>query len=156
LDVASTAMRLSTHGPEVKSVTWYLLGEGSAVLEAELRAVLPWRRRFVRSVRRYAVTVYLGSIGLLTASFLLIAITLAWSANETPWAVAGLAALAAFILSELAVQVVNALIISLLSPEKLPQMDDRAGIRAQDATLVVVPMMLSSAETVRREIEKLE
>ena len=95
--------------------------------------------------------------GFLTASFVCIAATLALAAGETHlWVVGGLAALGTFVLSELSVQVVNALVISLLPPDMLPRMDYRAGIPEEDATLVVVPMMLAGADTVRLEIEKLE
>ena len=64
--------------------------------------------------------------------------------------------LALFPLSELAIQIVNALVISLLPPDELPAMDFKDGIPPDQATLVVVPMMLSSLEVARREVEKLE
>ena len=50
----------------------------------------------------------------------------------------------------------NALVISLLPAEPLPKMDFRNGIPAAHATLVVVPMMLTSREAIRAEIQKLE
>ena len=46
--------------------------------------------------------------------------------------------------------------ISLLPPDPLPKMDFGDGIPPEHATLVVVPMMLSSVEVVRQEVEKLE
>ena len=61
-----------------------------------------------------------------------------------------------FPLSELTVQIINALVISLLPPDPLPKMEFKDGIPSDHATLVVVPMMLSSAEVVRLEVEKLE
>ncbi len=64
--------------------------------------------------------------------------------------------LALFPLSELSIQIVNALVISLLPPDALPKMDFQNGIPPEHATLVVVPMMLSSLDVVRRELEKLE
>ena len=67
-----------------------------------------------------------------------------------------LGALALFPLSELAMQIVNALVISLLPPDPLPKMDFKDGIPPDHATLVVVPMMLSSTDVVRQEVEKLE
>ncbi len=67
-----------------------------------------------------------------------------------------LGALALFPLSELSIQIVNALVISLLPPDPLPKMDFREGIPDEHATLVVVPMMLTSLEVVRQEVEKLE
>jgi cyclic beta-1,2-glucan synthetase len=67
-----------------------------------------------------------------------------------------LGALAVFPLSDLALQVINALVVSLLSPDKLPRMDFKNGIPADHAALVVIPMMLVNEEVVRREAEKLE
>jgi cyclic beta-1,2-glucan synthetase len=67
-----------------------------------------------------------------------------------------LGALALFPLSELAVQIVNALVISLLPPDPLPKLDFEKGIPPEDCTLVVIPMMLSSLKVVAQEVEKLE
>ena len=53
-------------------------------------------------------------------------------------------------------QIVNALVISLLPPETLPEMDFRDGIPPEQAALVVVPMMLTSLDVASREVEKLE
>ena len=104
-----------------------------------------------------ATAVYLGGIAGLTLCFTALALALAWDAGvRQPAMLAVLGVLALFPLSELAIQIVNALVISLLPPEPLPKMDFREGIPPEHATLVVVPMMLSSLEVVRREIEKLE
>src|SRR6185436_16931797 len=69
---------------------------------------------------------------------------------------AALGMLALFPLSELSVQIVNALVISLFPPDRLPKMNFRNGIPEEDATLAVVPMLLTNADTARRELEKLE
>jgi len=61
-----------------------------------------------------------------------------------------------FPLSELSIQIVNALVISLLPPSRLPKMDFESGIPPEHATLVVIPMMLASTGVVRGELEKLE
>jgi len=61
-----------------------------------------------------------------------------------------------FPLGELSIQIVNALVIALLPPDLLPKMDFREGIPKECATLVVVPMMLSSLEVLQKEVEKLE
>ena len=59
--------------------------------------------------------------------------------------------------SQLAIEVVNYLITRLLPPRPLPKMDfEDSGIPDAFRTLVVVPMMLVNAETVRAEVEKLE
>ncbi|HYV62327.1 MAG TPA: glucoamylase family protein [Bryobacteraceae bacterium] len=72
------------------------------------------------------------------------------------WVLAILAALALFPLSELSIQIVNTLVISLFPPSILPKMNFKEGIPSDRATLVVVPMMLSSEAVVKGEIRKLE
>ena len=111
----------------------------------------------MRALRRNATPFYLGSIIGLTAWFLALSLTVAWAVGvRQPGMLIILGTLALFPLSELAVQIVNALVISLLPPDPLPKMDFKDGIPADHATLVVVPMMLSSIDVVRQEIEKLE
>ncbi len=149
-------------------------GSGGARSEERARDVLPALRRSSRvgsgsqvqrsrahpipadtSPPRFARV--LGGIVGLTASFLALTVAVALDAgvNQTAMLVA-LGVLALFPLSELAIQIVNALVISLLPPEQLPKMDFENGIPEENATLVVVPMMLASPEVVRQEIEKLE
>jgi len=59
--------------------------------------------------------------------------------------------------SQLAIEVVNYLVMRLLPPRSLPKMDfEDSGIPDVFRTLVVVPMMLVNDETIRAEVEKLE
>jgi cyclic beta-1,2-glucan synthetase len=159
LEVSRRAVQMaagSTDGIE-REVAWYLLSEGIVSLESDLGFRLPVRRRFVRSIRRNATTVYLGSLTALTIAFLAIAYAWAWDAGmRGPVISIILGALAILPLSELAIQVINALVISLLPPDKLPRMDFKEGIPPEHATLVVIPMMLVDEDVVRRETERLE
>ena len=159
LDVARRAVSMAARGADSRQqqVAYYLLDEGVTQLESETHARIPFRVAIVRALRRHATAVYVGGNAGLTLCFVAIALALAWDAGvrrEAVLAVVGLLAL--FPLSELAIQTVNVLLISLLPPETLPKLDFRDGIPAEDATLVVIPMMLSSMEVVRREVEKLE
>jgi cyclic beta-1,2-glucan synthetase len=159
LDVARRAVAIAAAnaGPQTGHVAYYLIDNGVTKLEKETRARLTLRTRVLRFLRRRPTPVYLTGIALLTLCFAVLSLGLAWNAGMRQEAMlAILGALALFPLSELSVQIVNALIISLLPPETLPEMDFREGIPADEATLVVVPMMLSSAEIARREVEKLE
>jgi len=59
--------------------------------------------------------------------------------------------------SQLALQVLNYLVMRLLPPRALPKMDfEVSGIPDAFRTLVVVPVLLGNAETTRAEVEKLE
>ncbi len=136
---------------------YYLLADGVEELEASVGAHVPFRIRLIRALRRRATFGYLTAVAGLSVSFLALALALAWEGGvhqRTMLAVLG--ALALFPLGELAIQIVNALVISLLPPDLLPKMDFEKGIPPEHATLVVVPMMLTNLEVVHREVEKLE
>ncbi len=159
LEVARRANVLARQAadPQATSVSFYLLAEGAAELERLTDARMPLRIRSLRALRRRATPFYLGSLVGLTMCFLALALAFAWDVGvRQPGMLVILGALALFPLSELAVQIINALVISLLPPDMLPKMDFKEGIPEDHATLVVVPMMLSSAEVVRLEVEKLE
>ena len=158
LEVARRAIALAqrAQGP-AGSVSYFLLDEGIAELERKTGARMPLRTRTIRALRHNATPFYLtGTIGL-TAWFLALALTVAWAVGvRQPLMLTILGTLALFPLSELAIQIVNALVISLLPPDPLPKMDFKEGIPPEHATLVVVPMMLTSTDVVRQEMEKLE
>jgi cyclic beta-1,2-glucan synthetase len=159
LDVARRIIALAARpgSPQTANAPYYLLADGVAELEASVGARVPLRIRSIRTLRRRATPAYLIGVAGLTASFLTLALALAWEGGvhqQTLLAVLG--ALALFPLGELSIQIVNALVISLLPPDLLPKMDFRKGIPRADATLVVVPMMLTNLEVVRQEVEKLE
>ena len=159
MEVARRAVRLAREStrPATAHVAYYLLSDGLAQLEAETKARMPAGTRFLRAACRHATPVYLGIIFGLIACFAALSWLLAREAGVKHISfLIALTALAIFPLSELCVQIVNALVISLMPAEPLPKLDFRNGIPADDATLVVVPMMLTSREAVRAEIQKLE
>ncbi len=157
--VARTAVRLATEAqdPRMRTVMQYLLTPAVKQLEEQTKSHVPMRIRMIRALRKNATSLYLGSYILLTASFLTVAMALAWEGGAHRKVVlVVLAALALFPLSELAQQIINALVISLLPPDQLPKLDFKAGIPPEDTTLVVVPILLASLEVVNKEIEKIE
>ncbi len=159
LEVAKLAIQLASEAsdPSERQVEYYLLDAGIEQIERKLRTDIPFRKQFARSLRKRPTPIYLVSINLLTLSFLALTLAFAWEGGvQSVVLLSALAALAFFPLSELSVQFVNALVISLLPPDELPRMDYEKGIPESGATLVVVPMMLSSLAVVQKELEKLE
>jgi cyclic beta-1,2-glucan synthetase len=143
--------------PRTAHVAYYLLSGGLAHLEAETRAHIPLGTNVLRAASRHATPVYLSIVVALTACFTVLSWLLAREAGVQHIAIlAALTALAIFPLSELCIQIVNALVISLLPADPLPKLDFKNGIPAAHATLVVVPMMLTGHEVIRAEIQKLE
>ena len=105
---------------------------------------------------RYHTVVYFVGLGLFSAALVFLA--LHWGARgQTLGIQILLAALLLIPASQLALEVVNYLVIGLCPPRSLPKMDFRiSGIPDACRTLVVVPMMLTDERTVRNEAEKLE
>ena len=158
-DVARKAVELAARAedPEKQQVSWYLLSKGVEPLGRALGARFPLLVRLKRSMRNHATPVYTIGVTLLTLCFLAVALSLAWEMGvRQPVIIFGLSVLSLFPLSDLAVQIVNALIVSAFEPEALPKLDFDKGIPPEAATLVVVPMMLTNLDVVRQELEKLE
>ena len=139
-------------------VGYYLLDdEGLREIERRVgcRPRLPHRLR--RWAGRHATTVYLAGIANLTTAFLAACAWLAYTGGlASPWLLVAVSVLAVFPASELALHVINSLVIVLLRPRRLPQMDYSNGIPDDCRTLVVVPMMLVSPDVIRRQAERLE
>jgi cyclic beta-1,2-glucan synthetase len=143
--------------PEQREVCWHLLSAGIGRLEKDLHASVSFRARLVRFIRDRATFFYLAGVICVAFCLLAIAASLALTMGvRQPVTFAILSVLSLFPLSELAVQIVNAFIISTFEPDTLPKLDFDDGIPLDQATLVVVPMMLSNLDVVRQEIEKLE
>jgi cyclic beta-1,2-glucan synthetase len=158
-EVARRAVGLASESsdPRTAHVAHYLLSDGLAQLEAETQARIPAGTRMLRAACRHAAPVYLGITFGLIACFAALSWLLAQEAGvEHTSILIALTALALFPLSELCVQIVNALVTSLLPAEPLPKLDFRNGIPTAHATLVVVPMMLTGRDAIRAEIQKLE
>lgn len=159
LEVARRAVHLAQQSgdPRTGHVAYYLLSGGLAQLETDTRARIPLGTGILRAASHHATPVYLSIITGLTACFTVLSWLLAREAGVEQIAIlVALTALAIFPISELCIQIVNALVISLLPADPLPKLDFRNGIPAAHATLVVIPMMLTSSDAIRAEIQKLE
>jgi cyclic beta-1,2-glucan synthetase len=155
MEVARRALELAAR--KERGVMHFLLSSGIADLERAAGARAPLETRIVRGLRHHATPFYLGAQVVLIACFTALTLMIAWDAGVRGGAALDiLGALALFPLSELSIQIVNALVISLLRPGRLPKLDFRKRIPDEDATLVIVPMMLASVEVARNEVEKLE
>jgi cyclic beta-1,2-glucan synthetase len=150
-------------GPDAdrrRHVGYYLIGAGAAAFKAELGYRPPPRQRLLDAVLDHPRAIYFGSIAVLTA-LLLAALGLL----AHVWAPAGTVGLGLTFLvlaaglvpvSELAVGVVNYVLTLFLPPRTLPKLDLKDGIPADCLTFVVVPSMLSRAESAGVLLEKLE
>lgn len=140
-------------------VGFYLIDKGLPLLEDAVKARISPRealRRFDRLSERFPLTLYLGSVLLITTivSFGLIKIA---GTDESDIGLLVMISLASLLAaSQLAVSLTNWLATLLATPVLLPRMDFSKNIPPQSRTLVVVPTMLTSARGAEDLIEALE
>ena len=163
VEVAATAVRLASDSLQkgdhrAGHVGYYLVAEGRETLELAV-AIRGSIGRFLRNVARrhsLSLSLYLGTI--ITSAALLTAIlsvrARAFGMSVPDLVIFGVLALSA--VSQLVITVLNWTLTKLARPELLPRMDFSRGIPAEFRTLVVVPSMLTSTESVVSLLEALE
>ena len=136
-------------------VGYYLIDEGRRVLEdaLSLRGLAGRLRRSARNTPLLAYTLPIAGIVALFAVALLGEAAQAAPGLGVLWLV-GLLCVIAF--SELGVSVVNWAATLMATPRALPRLDYSEGIPATARTLVVVPTMFGSVQSVRDLAEALE
>ncbi len=156
LALATEVGGTSTSDDRQGHVGAWLAGEKRAVLARRLTCRETCRYRFLQWITSHHTSVYLCSIGGITTVLIGLIVMLS-RIPAFPALCLGLAILLLVPVSQLAIEVVNYLITRLLPTRSLPKMDfEETAIPDAFRTLVVVPMMLVDAETIRAEVEKLE
>ena len=160
-DVARLAVQLAQGAPRDTRegcVAFYLLDDGLPELEKRVGRRLPWREWRLRVLYRHPTLFYLGSFVTLTtgivSAFLFAAHTVGVS---SPLMLLLLGIFAVFPISELALYCVQMwLTWSLFRRGCYRKCHSKRAYRTDCRTLVVVPMMLLTPDSIRGEIEKLE
>jgi cellobiose phosphorylase len=160
-EVAEIAIRLTEGNkdaatPQVKHVGYYLLGDGVAQTEKLAGRKLPFKDRARRSLRRYPLLFYAGSITLLSlvaGGYLMYE---AYDAGIDMWLLILTGIVSVLAASHLATVLVNWITTMMYGPKSLPRLDFSEGIPAEYATIVVVPTMLNSVPQVEELVEMLE
>ena len=140
----------------VRHVGHHLIGGGRRDLETDVafRPKLPGRvRRFLFA---HATAAYLSSIGALTLLGVVIGVALLWAGGASLGARVAAALLVLIPSSEIAIALVQRLAAALVPPRRLPRLDLSGGVPESARTMVVVPMLLSSVDSVRGLIDHLE
>jgi cyclic beta-1,2-glucan synthetase len=160
IKLATQAQRESTTDERRSHVGTWLVGEGRAELARLLACREAHRYRTLKWIYCHHVGVYALGIGGFTALIFFLVGSVGLVGSDRSVGLIGLIGLALLLLipvSQLAIDVVNYLVTRLLPPRPLPKMDfEDSGIPDAFRTLVVVPMMLVNAGTIRAEVEKLE
>ncbi len=163
IEVARKAIQLAHEGAARKGgddraahVGFYLIDKGLAQLErrAEVRLSLVEALRKIGG--RFPLLLYGGTILLMTAVIAGCLAAQAHAGGVRGWALGLVGLLSLLCTSHLTVAVVNWLATMLATPRPLPRMDFSKGIPPECRTLVVVPTMLPSAQTIEDLVEALE
>ncbi len=160
-EVASKAVRLAhdswnKKGGRASHVGFYLIGDGCETLE-RLVAMRGSISRSLRTIgRRRSVLLYLGVILGATALVTRILAVKASTDGLRASALAIMSIFAVIAVSQFVVTLLNWALTNLTMPDLLPRMDFSRGIPPELRTLVVVPTMLTTAESVAKLVEALE
>ncbi|HEY3822382.1 MAG TPA: glucoamylase family protein [Polyangiaceae bacterium] len=136
-------------------VGFWLIGEGRPSLESRTGYRPTVAEAVARPVLAHPAPFYLGALLLFTAVTCALA-ALVGRPLLQPWLLALLVVLFALPASEMAVAVVNSVVVAVVPPRVLPKMSFAQGIPVEQRTLVVVPALLDRAETVRDLLLSLE
>ncbi|NTW00964.1 MAG: glycosyl transferase, partial [Oscillochloris sp.] len=151
----------AANDPQKRHIGYYLVDKG----HADFAADLGYRPTLVEIARRAALDhptpLYLGAIGTSTLATLVVGLRLARSrhapsSHDSTWGWGLAAVLAAVPASALATELMNRVITRLLKPRVLPRLDLTDGIPDELTTVVVVPTLLLTPESVGRQLDGLE
>ena len=158
VDIAKTTLSLAHEGVKAyeQHVGYYLIDAGRQALEQRVG----YRPTILQSINRWIIknpaSVYLGGITLMTLLLESVMFSFLFKANLNFFQTSLFLILSLLPISELSIQFVN-LILTILLPTPLrPKMLFETGIPPEHKTLVVVPMMLLTPESIREEINRLE
>jgi cyclic beta-1,2-glucan synthetase len=162
-EVARTAIQLAHEGTDRKGgddraahVGFYLIDKGLPQLERTAEVRLSISEALQRMSGRFPVLLYVGTIVLMTVVFTGGLLANVRGDDWDGWVFALFGFLLALGTSQLAVTLVNWSATLLVTPHPLPRMDFSEGIAPESRALVVVPTMLSSAQSIEELMEALE
>jgi len=161
--VAQRAIELATQAASEAAkderrlhVGTYLMGEGRRELARLIRCHEAPRFRVLQWIYRHHSAVYFLGLSLFSAVSISL-IVLPGLRGQTPGIRLVIALLLLIPVSQLAIDVLNYLVMRLLPPRALPKMNfEVSGIPDAFRTLIVVPVLMGDAETIRAEVENLE
>jgi cyclic beta-1,2-glucan synthetase len=145
----------SSNSPRTRDPGYHMLGGGRAAFELAIGYRLPWRYWLGGGNRAT------GPVGYISLIFMVSALVLAtplWllAAGVGGWQLLLLALAGSIPAIDAAVALTNRAAMREFGATLLPGMALREGIPAQLRTMVVVPMLLTSVETIRTQLQRLE
>jgi len=137
-------------------VGFYLIDEGREMLERSVSMRFSLSQSLTRMSRRHALSLYSGVIVVAAALFSKILIEKAQANGVRSSTLALLGVVALIVISQFVITVVNWLVTRIAVPGLLPRMDFSRGIPPDLRTMVVVPSLLTTVDSVGDLVESLE
>ncbi len=163
IEVAREAVRLAaaSHAKDTSDagrshIGFYLIDDGQAMLEKTFGYRTRVREGLYRFILKHPTFFYLGTLAMLTTLVVALLVIAGFYAGGGLFMLVALAALSLIPASDLALSVLNWDVTHLLGPRLLPSMDADEGIPSDAQTLVVVPTLFTSAESIAELLEKIE
>jgi cyclic beta-1,2-glucan synthetase len=158
IEVAERAIQCSAQSTSerIDHVAYFLIDHGRRLLESLFGCRLPFSERRLRWMLDHPNLVYFTGVSAGTVVVLDIALVLAGHSGIGFWALLGFAAAAFLPASEVSIQIFNYLMSRWIPPRFIPRMSFTEGIPDECRTLVVVPAMLLTPESIKGEVDKLE
>jgi cellobiose phosphorylase len=154
--LASAQQDSSVGDTRRRHVGYYLIDEGRLRLERETGYRPPFSEQIHRWTMRHPNVVFVG--GILAAMIVALgaALWIAGTGARGTWAAVILIALLPAL--DIAVNVVNQLLTAVLPPRRIPKLEFREGRAIPDElrTVVVVPTLFASVDSVREALEHIE
>jgi len=156
IQLTADSARQNGPGDRTAHVGFFLVDDGRARLERQIKVKSSWRTFLQRSIQRWPLAFYAGGIGLLTLLAGLAFMRQAAGLELPGWKFTFFTLVFLLGASQPAVALMNWLATLLVTPCLLPRLDFSTGIPEACRSMVVVPTMLSSVAGVDRLVETLE
>ncbi len=163
LEVAKEAVALArkaaknvTHREAEAHVGYYLIDEGLPALESAFSYHPRTSERITRWLLRHPTFTYLGTLTMVSTAIAAIILFAMASVGVTTGVLIIAGVLVLIPASDLALTILNWDVTKTLEPRLLPKMDTVDGVPTNARTMVVVPTIFFSIETVRELLAKLE
>jgi cyclic beta-1,2-glucan synthetase len=135
---------------------YYLISHGRYAFEQQINYRSSLKQKLLRLYVSNAGLFYIPSLGLLTLLLLSLPLTASFAAGLSPFQLVLVALFAAFPASDMAINLVNRVVVKGLPPRHLPRLELKDGVPENLSTFVVVPTMLVSAASVKAQVKQME
>ena len=154
VELASEHAARDLEGALKAHVGYWLIDDGLPELQRRFGYRPKVREAIHRLILRHPNPVYFGGIILATIAALLALVALGGRDAWDAWLAVVLFGL--LLASDIAISVVNRLVVAYLPPRILPKLDVSEGIPAELSTAVVIPTLFGSVDTVEEMLETIE